>query len=67
MRAFTTTATLAGDHYVVSGTKRWIKLGGVSNLMTLMVVGAEGGLSRLVVERHRRPRTARCGGVRLSQ
>ena len=26
----------------------WIKLGGVSDLMTLMVVDAKGGLSRLV-------------------
>lgn len=51
MRAFTTTATPAGDHYVVTGTKRWIKLGGVSDLMTLMVVDSQGGLSRLVLER----------------
>jgi len=41
---------LAGDHYVVNGQKRWIKLGGASDLMTLMVVDAEGGLSRLVLE-----------------
>ena len=51
MRGFTTTAVLAGDHYVVNGQKRWIKLGGASDLMTLMVVDAEGGLSRLVLER----------------
>ena len=51
MRAFKTTATLAGDAYVVNGQKRWIKLGGVSDLMTLMVVDATGGLSRLVLER----------------
>jgi acyl-CoA dehydrogenase len=51
MRAFTTTATLEGDAYVVNGKKRWIKLGGVSDLMTLMVVDAKGGLSRLVLER----------------
>ncbi|HET6366409.1 MAG TPA: acyl-CoA dehydrogenase family protein, partial [Pseudomonadales bacterium] len=50
MRGFTTTAVLAGDHYVVNGQKRWIKLGGASDLMTLMVVDAEGGLSRLVLE-----------------
>ncbi len=50
MRGFKTTAVLRGDAYVVNGQKRWIKLGGVSDLMTLMVVDAEGGLSRLVVE-----------------
>lgn len=51
MRGFKTTAVLQGDGYVVNGQKRWIKLGGVSDLMTLMVVDAEGGLSRLVLER----------------
>ena len=50
MRGFTTKAVLQGDAYVVNGRKRWIKLGGVSDLMTLMVVDAEGGLSRLVLE-----------------
>lgn len=51
MRGFTTTAVLQGDAYVVNGRKQWIKLGGVSDLLTLMVVDAEGGLSRLVLER----------------
>ena len=51
MRAFRTTAVLDGDAYVVNGVKRWIKLGGVADLITLMVVDAQGGLSRLVVER----------------
>ena len=51
MRGFKTTATLQGDAYVVNGKKRWIKLGGVSDLLTLMVVDAQGGLSRLVLER----------------
>ena len=51
MRGFTTTAVLRGDGYAVNGRKRWIKLGGVSDLMTLMVVDGEGGLSRLVLER----------------
>jgi alkylation response protein AidB-like acyl-CoA dehydrogenase len=51
MRAFKTTAVLDGDAYVVNGTKRWIKLGGVADLITLMVVDARGGLSRLVLER----------------
>jgi alkylation response protein AidB-like acyl-CoA dehydrogenase len=51
MRAFRTTAVLDGDAYVVNGVKRWIKLGGVADLITLMIVDAQGGLSRLVVER----------------
>ena len=51
MRGFKTTAVLQGDAYVVNGKKRWIKLGGVSDLMTLMVVDTSGGLSRLVLER----------------
>ena len=55
MRGFTTKAVLKDDAYVVNGRKRWIKLGGVSDLMTLMVVDAEGGLSRLVLERAESP------------
>jgi alkylation response protein AidB-like acyl-CoA dehydrogenase len=51
MRNLKTTAVLDGDSYVVNGTKRWIKLGGVADLITLMVVDAHGGLSRLVLER----------------
>ncbi|MFM9980909.1 MAG: acyl-CoA dehydrogenase family protein [Burkholderiales bacterium] len=51
MRAFTCKAELRGDHYLVNGRKRWIKLGATSDLMTLMVVDDSGGLSRLVVER----------------
>ncbi|PZW44772.1 alkylation response protein AidB-like acyl-CoA dehydrogenase [Humitalea rosea] len=60
MRAFTTTAVLDGDHYVVNGRKRWLKLGSVADLMTLMVVDpASGGLSRLVVERDISPWVSR--------
>lgn len=55
MRGFTCTAELRGDHYVVNGTKRWIKLGSVSDLITLMVVDQAGGLSRLVLERGESP------------
>ena len=58
MRAFTCTAVLDGDSYVVNGRKRWIKLGSVSDLMTLMVVDASGGLSRLVLERSESPWTS---------
>ena len=50
MRALRTTAVRRGDHYVVNGVKRWIKLGGVADLITLMVTDETGGLSRLVLE-----------------
>jgi alkylation response protein AidB-like acyl-CoA dehydrogenase len=55
MRAFRTTAVLEGDHYVVNGRKRWLKLGGVADMMTLMVVDSEGGLSRLLVDQSESP------------
>lgn len=58
MRGFTCKAVLEGNHYVVNGRKRWIKLGAVSDLMTLMVVDSAGGLSRLVLERSESPWTA---------
>ncbi len=51
MRGFTTTAELRGDHYAVNGRKRWLKLGGVADMTTLMVKDASGGLCRLLVER----------------
>lgn len=59
MRNFKTTAVLDGDAYVVTGVKRWLKLGGVADLITLMVVDARGGLSRLVVERDVSPWSSR--------
>ncbi len=56
MRAFTATAELQGDHYVVNGRKRWLKLGGVADMITLMVKDpASGGLCRLLVERAESP------------
>ncbi|MDB5999247.1 MAG: Acyl-CoA dehydrogenase [Rhizobacter sp.] len=55
MRAFTTTAELCGDHYVVNGRKRWLKLGGVADVITLMVKDESGGLCRLLVERAESP------------
>lgn len=55
MRAFRTKAVLDGDHYVVTGRKRWLKLGGIADIMTLMVLDPDGGLSRLVVERAETP------------
>ena len=51
MRGFTTTAVLQGDHYVVNGRKRWLKLGSVADVITLMVKDENGGLCRLLVER----------------
>ncbi|GAA5236512.1 hypothetical protein FOZ76_14095 [Verticiella sediminum] len=52
MRAFTATAELRGDHYVINGRKRWLKHGSTADLITLMVKdAATGGLSRLVLER----------------
>jgi alkylation response protein AidB-like acyl-CoA dehydrogenase len=46
--------------YSVTGTKKWIKLGGVADLITLLAVsdpakGAQGGTSRLVLERAMSP------------
>lgn len=49
-----------GDHFRVDGAKKWIKLGGVSDLMTLMVIGGDDAdgkpkTSRLVLERAQSP------------
>jgi alkylation response protein AidB-like acyl-CoA dehydrogenase len=60
LRGLKCRATDQGDHFRVDGAKKWIKLGGVSDLMTLMVVGgddADGKLktSRLVLERAQSP------------
>jgi alkylation response protein AidB-like acyl-CoA dehydrogenase len=56
VRNLRTTAVLEGDHFLVTGRKKWIKLGGVADLITLLVVtdparGAAAGTSRLVLER----------------
>jgi len=56
IRALRTTAVSEGPHLRVTGRKKWIKLGGVSDLITLLVVsdperGAGGGTTRLVLER----------------
>lgn len=57
-------ATLHGDRYRVTGTKKWIKLGGDADFMTLMVRTGERAdgkpaISRLLVERAASPWTAR--------
>ena len=54
-RGFTCEGVLEGDAYRVTGRKKWIKFGGISELMTLMVVEpgreAKKRHTRLVVER----------------
>lgn len=60
VRGLRTTAVPEGDHFRVTGCKRWIKLGGVADLITLLVVmdpgaGAKGVTSRLVLEREVSP------------
>jgi alkylation response protein AidB-like acyl-CoA dehydrogenase len=57
-------ATLNDDGYRVTGKKKWIKLGGDADFMTLMVRAGEQAdgkpsISRLLVERSRSPWTAR--------
>jgi alkylation response protein AidB-like acyl-CoA dehydrogenase len=56
IRNLRTTAIRDGDGLRLNGSKKWIKLGGISDLMTVLIVadpakGAAGGTSRLVVER----------------
>lgn len=55
MRGFRCKAVRQGDVYRVSGQKRWIKLGGIADMMTLMVVDEGGGLTRLVLDRKESP------------
>jgi alkylation response protein AidB-like acyl-CoA dehydrogenase len=56
IRALRTTAVPDGASLRVTGRKKWIKLGGVSDLITLLVVsdperGAAAGTTRVVLER----------------
>ena len=56
LRNLQTTATPDGDGFVLNGCKKWIKMGGVVDFMTVLVVadpshGAKGGTSRFFVER----------------
>ncbi|HKX19575.1 MAG TPA: acyl-CoA dehydrogenase family protein [bacterium] len=60
IRALRTTAEADGAHFRVTGRKKWIKLGGVSDLITLLVVadpagGSAAGTTRLVLERAASP------------
>jgi alkylation response protein AidB-like acyl-CoA dehydrogenase len=60
IRALRTAAVADGAYFRVTGRKKWIKLGGVSDLITLLVVsdperGAAAGTSRLVLERTTSP------------
>lgn len=56
LRNLQTTAVAKDNQFVVNGRKKWIKFGGISDLMTLLVVadpvkGAKAGTTRLMVER----------------
>jgi alkylation response protein AidB-like acyl-CoA dehydrogenase len=60
IRALRTTAVAHGAYFRVTGRKKWIKLGGISDLITLLVVpdperGAAAGTTRLVLERATSP------------
>jgi alkylation response protein AidB-like acyl-CoA dehydrogenase len=60
LRNLQTRAVRAGDHFILTGRKRWIKLGGIADFMTVLVVndperGAAAGTSRLFVERAASP------------
>ncbi|MCC7273349.1 MAG: acyl-CoA dehydrogenase family protein [Alphaproteobacteria bacterium] len=64
VRNLQTTAVPEGDSFRVDGRKKWIKLGGVADLITLLVVadpakGAAGGTNRLILERAQSPWQAR--------
>jgi alkylation response protein AidB-like acyl-CoA dehydrogenase len=60
LRGLKTTAVQHGSGFRVNGVKKWIKLGGVSDLITLLVVTGRGEdgrpkTSRLVLERAQSP------------
>jgi alkylation response protein AidB-like acyl-CoA dehydrogenase len=63
IRALRTSAVVDGAYYRVTGCKKWIKLGGTADLITLLVVsdaeaGATAGTTRLVLERAVSPWTS---------
>jgi alkylation response protein AidB-like acyl-CoA dehydrogenase len=60
IRALRTTAVADGAYFRVTGRKKWIKLGGISDLITLLTVpdperGAAAGTTRFVLERATSP------------
>ena len=60
IRALRTAAVADGAYFRVTGRKKWIKLGGISDLITLLAAsdperGAAAGTSRLVLERTTSP------------
>lgn len=60
LRGLETTAVSSGGSFRVNGVKKWIKLGGVADFLTLLVVSGrepDGGAktSRLLLERARSP------------
>lgn len=72
IRNLQTTAVRDGDVFRLNGRKRWIKLGGVADAMTVLVVndpekGAAAGTSRLFIERAHSPwshEEIECVGIR---
>ena len=70
LRAMRTTAARGPDGYVLRGAKKWIKLGGVADAMTVLAVTdpekRHEGMSRLFVERAASPWAIRelpCVGI----
>jgi alkylation response protein AidB-like acyl-CoA dehydrogenase len=56
LRNLQTTAVPKDGHFLVNGRKKWIKFGGICDMLTLLVVadaekGAKAGTTRLMVER----------------
>ncbi|MGE0314054.1 MAG: acyl-CoA dehydrogenase family protein [Lautropia sp.] len=71
LRAMTTTALPASDGFRLNGSKKWIKLGGVADLLTVLAITdpkqGHRAMSRLVVTRDQSPWAARelpCVGMR---
>ncbi len=71
LRGMRTTAEAGPSGYVLRGTKKWIKLGGVADAMTVLAITdpekGHKGMSRLFVERDVSPWTAEelpCVGIR---
>ena len=71
LRAMSTTAERGPAGYTLRGAKKWIKLGGVADAMTVLAITdpekGHKGMSRLFVEREVSPWTVRelpCVGIR---
>lgn len=71
LRGMTTTVLATSDGYRLDGAKKWIKLGGVADLMTVLAISdperGHKAMSRVVVERKHSPWTSKelpCVGMR---